>query len=228
MSKRKYHSQYSWQYWIRKGLTKEESQLKVQQLQYANITSRIKRIKEKIKLEYPLYTKIGWWTVVGNDSRNGKDLGKNRSGNFIQVECKCGLKTWVLVSALRAGKSKGCRGCYHRGKINNRWNGYKEMSGTVYHKIRASAKERNIDFTITKKQIYDLMYTQKFRCALTDETLVWDTASLDRIDSNKGYLKGNIQWVLPEINYMKHTLTLSDFIELCRKVSVKMVYPSFR
>ena len=44
-------------------------------------------------------------------------------------------------------------------------------------------------------------------------------ASLDRIDSSKGYIKGNIQFVSTCINYMKHTLSHDDTIELCKLIS---------
>ena len=32
-------------------------------------------------------------------------------------------------------------------------------------------------------------------------------ASLDRIDSSKGYVKGNVQFIVAPINYMKNTLS---------------------
>jgi hypothetical protein len=45
------------------------------------------------------------------------------------------------------------------------------------------------------------------------------TASIDRIDSTKGYVTGNIQWLYQDINYMKRKLADSDFIELCKAVA---------
>lgn len=49
----------------------------------------------------------------------------------------------------------------------------------------------------------------------------WDTtgtASLDRIDSSKGYIKGNIQWVHKDINKMKNNYNQAYFINLCALV----------
>lgn len=40
-------------------------------------------------------------------------------------------------------------------------------------------------------------------------------ASLDRMDSKKGYIKGNIQWVYTPINNMKGSLDDNTFTELC-------------
>jgi len=45
------------------------------------------------------------------------------------------------------------------------------------------------------------------------------TASIDRIDSTKGYIKGNIQFVSTAINYMKHSMTHDETIELINIIS---------
>jgi hypothetical protein len=45
------------------------------------------------------------------------------------------------------------------------------------------------------------------------------TASLDRIDSSKGYEEGNIQWVHKHINFMKRTYSQEYFIDMCKKVA---------
>lgn len=46
-------------------------------------------------------------------------------------------------------------------------------------------------------------------------------ASLDRIDSSKGYIKGNIQFVSTCLNYMKTTLSDKETIDLCKQISKK-------
>ena len=43
--------------------------------------------------------------------------------------------------------------------------------------------------------------------------------SIDRIDSNKGYSRDNIQLVYPKINMMKFTYSQDEFIDLCKRVS---------
>jgi hypothetical protein len=44
-------------------------------------------------------------------------------------------------------------------------------------------------------------------------------ASLDRIDSNKGYIKENIQFVSTCINYMKNTLSDAETFVLCKLIA---------
>ncbi len=41
------------------------------------------------------------------------------------------------------------------------------------------------------------------------------SASLDRIDSNIGYLQGNVQFVSTAINYMKGVMSHEDTIKMC-------------
>ena len=73
---------------------------------------------------------------------------------------------------------------------------------------------------------------QNKKCALSNVELCFGTladvrnkgcrealASLDRIDSTKGYEIGNVQWIHKKLNIMKQNLSDLDFIEWCKKVS---------
>jgi hypothetical protein len=42
------------------------------------------------------------------------------------------------------------------------------------------------------------------------------TASLDRVDSSKGYTKDNIQFISYSMNYMKNNMTHEQTIDLCK------------
>ena len=69
---------------------------------------------------------------------------------------------------------------------------------------------------------------QNGKCALTGLSLIFgfgrkdaskQNASLDRIDNNIGYAKGNIQWIHKRINVMKSNLSQYDFIGYCTLVA---------
>lgn len=45
------------------------------------------------------------------------------------------------------------------------------------------------------------------------------TASLDRIDSSKGYVEGNVQFVSTAINWMKGSMTHEETIGLCKLIA---------
>lgn len=91
--------------------------------------------------------------------------------------------------------------------------------------IIKSAKERSLEFNITKEYALNLFFQQNEICKLSGIEIkmcsryLGRTASLDRIDNSKGYIEGNVQWVHKEINRMKGTLSDEEFIEFCTKVA---------
>ena len=65
-----------------------------------------------------------------------------------------------------------------------------------------------------KTRVVDGLYTVK----CFNEYGVDITASLDRIDSLKGYTEDNVQWVHKHINFMKGSLSENKFIEYCKLI----------
>ena len=47
----------------------------------------------------------------------------------------------------------------------------------------------------------------------------WKKVSPDRIDSTKGYVKGNIQLVLASVNTFKMDMNQSEFVDLCKAIA---------
>ena len=45
-----------------------------------------------------------------------------------------------------------------------------------------------------------------------------EKASLDRIDTTKGYLKGNVEFVCQGINFAKHDYSKSEVMTFIRKI----------
>ena len=99
------------------------------------------------------------------------------------------------------------------------------MSGKHWSGIKNSAGKRKHEFNITIEYAYNLFIQQDKKCALTGELMKLDdkiskhTASLDRINSKIGYVEGNVQWVLREVNLMKNVLPEDKFISLCKKIA---------
>ena len=86
---------------------------------------------------------------------------------------------------------------------------------------------RGLIFDITLDVMWSKLEKQNHKCALSGVQIEFGkmtskiptTASLDRIDSNRGYTVDNIQWVHKWINKMKMHLDESQFIEWCCKVA---------
>ena len=157
---------------------------------------------------------------------------KTRNGHIrYTCNCECGNVANVLGTHLRQGNTLSC-GCSRPiGKSHSLWTGVGEMSGDFwYNHIERSAngsKRKSIPLTITKKYVWDLFLKQDRKCALSGVELYFPskngasyTASLDRIDSSKGYIENNVQWVHKDINMMKRIYTQKYFIEMCKKVAM--------
>ena len=94
------------------------------------------------------------------------------------------------------------------------------------NKIKNRCKANNIECNISEQYLEELWNRQSGSCYLTGEPLDLGynnrsknrTASVDRIDSTKGYIEGNVCWVLKDLNMMKQGYSLEYFIGLCRKV----------
>lgn len=162
-------------------------------------------------------TKIKPGDVFGNLTIV-KLSGQNQTKhNLWQCKCKCGKHTIVSSSNIKRTNSCGCS----KHKKPSNWKGYKEVGGTYISALKYGAKTRNIyyDPNITAKYLYELFLKQDRRCAITGESIdLTKDASVDRIDSAKDYLVGNVWWVKKDINKMKLDFSLHKFIELCEKV----------
>jgi hypothetical protein len=89
------------------------------------------------------------------------------------------------------------------------------------------AERRSLVFNITIEQAWDIYLKQNKRCALSGTLIVFSkpdegriqTASLDRIDSSKGYILENVQWVHKVLNKMKGKLSDNQFKFWCNLVT---------
>ena len=149
---------------------------------------------------------VGW---AGQDKR-GKSLWLTR--------CDCGQKKEIVGHALKSLKTKSC-GCSQREYMKAALGKHQgELTGAKWSAILFNAQARNHVVSITQKQAADLFERQGHLCALSGKRLILDaarkdiTASLDRIDSNKGYTLDNVQWIHKDINRMKNVSSEVDFL----------------
>lgn len=99
------------------------------------------------------------------------------------------------------------------------------ITGFYWSTIKTNAKKRNLEFNITIEYAYQLFLKQNGKCALSGIEIKFrhpyearniQTTSLDRIDSSKGYVEGNVQWVHKTVNVMKMNLTQEEFLQWCK------------
>jgi len=101
------------------------------------------------------------------------------------------------------------------------------IRANYFASIKSAAKKRKLEFKITIDEIWIKFKEQKGLCALSGVKLRFNdvgenkntqTASLDRIDSNIGYTRDNIQWVHKDINKMKMDMDEKEFIYKCGQI----------
>lgn len=71
---------------------------------------------------------------------------------------------------------------------------------------------------IDSNYLIDLWHKQSGLCAITQKPMLHKSGSLyslsfDRIDSNFGYVRGNVQLVCQAINFAKHTYTNKEILD---------------
>ena len=149
---------------------------------------------------------------------------RNQKGYyFYKCKCICGTERLVVNSNLKRGISTNC-GCKIKGKPAHNFQGIGDLSQKYFRRLEKGALNRNIKFEIDKEYSYSLF---KGKCNISglDITLNRDvskqTASLDRIDSSKGYIPGNIQWVHKDVNLMKNKFSQDYFLKICNLIAQK-------
>lgn len=178
-------------------------------------------------------------TSVQEGERFGKLIAvrvatRNRNGHIKWLcRCDCGTETLVFGTHLRRGNTTSC-GCdrTRHGPRHVQWTGHGEISGDYFSQVKRAAKggkgrRSAVVFDVTIEYLWDLFIAQNRRGALTDLPLVFrqrshdepQTASLDRIDSSKGYVEGNVQWVHKDVNMMKGIFDQDYFIQMCGRIT---------
>jgi hypothetical protein len=157
----------------------------------------------------------------------GKHETKNKRG-YWKAKCDCGQETIVQTAKLNNGHTQTC-GCsrLRTWEESPMFTGCGKVSGKYFSDIKAGALSRNLKFEITVKDMWDLFVKQEGKCALSKIDIHFEnsknysskTASLDRIDSLKGYTIDNIQWVHKDVNYMKMDLSQEKFINYCKLIA---------
>lgn len=147
--------------------------------------------------------------------------------------CECGKQANVLGTHLRSLKITHCGCDIAIGIKHKQWSGVGELSGDYWynHIVRSAngskGKRSPLELSITKEYAWDLFIKQNKKCALSGLDLKFPvknkdksyTISLDRIDSSKGYIEGNVQWIHKDINLMKNRFNNEYFINICKLIA---------
>ena len=92
---------------------------------------------------------------------------------------------------------------------------------SLFMTAKSRSKARGVEFTIEESDIHipDICpYLQTPITRIHGKGIVLTNASLDRIDSTKGYIKGNVQIISKLANMMKSSATQEQLITFAKAV----------
>ena len=90
-------------------------------------------------------------------------------------------------------------------------------------KQRTKKRNHPVPVDVTREYLYELFKEQDRRCALSGVELKIEKGavtclSLDQIDTSKGYIEGNVQWVAWAVNRAKGDMPTDVFIDMCSQI----------
>jgi hypothetical protein len=107
---------------------------------------------------------------------------------------------------------------------NNPRKAYRDLDSRFNQLIKTASYRNKFEVSITDSNLKELWENQEGRCAYTKLPLLatanqFNTVSLDRIDSSKGYVVGNVQLVCSAVNKMKQNYAEELFVLLSHLVT---------
>jgi len=179
--------------------------------------------KEADVLAYFLGKKRGDYTIV-------EYLGKNEWGTRQwRCRCKCGTERIFLSGQLSdqdSGRMRCMNCCSEDLEISHRVTD--QVPKRFWSRLLSTAQARDIQLDVTIEYLFSLYEEQGKACALSGVPIYFSslgskhnrytTASLDRINSDRGYVVGNVQWVHKIVNFMKGSLGQDDFVSWCKLI----------
>ena len=124
-------------------------------------------------------------------------------------------------------KDRRCKECKSiQSKWNNKFDDIDRMLNNRFLGLQERSYKNSIDINITKDYLKELWVNQKGFCALSGIKMThiagngrtFTNVSIDRIDSNLGYVEGNVQLVCMAANQMKSDLNESELLKFCKAI----------
>lgn len=163
---------------------------------------------------------FGDLTVISFHSRDEK----NRM--IFECKCICGNTKLVKVRNLQRKVSTHC-GCKTTQKSYKR-KAYGESSkNRLIASYRSNAKHKKLDFELSNQDLEQLFQGDCYYCGTKPSQIIKNANlygeyvynGIDRLDSSKGYVKGNVVSCCSTCNYLKSNRTEEEFLDIIKKIA---------
>lgn len=191
---------------------------------------------KKRKLEIKIGDVFGDLIVIDDKSISIIEPS-GRKRRSVLCKCKCGKELLVRVDGLfsnskkQSRKSCGCTKSFVNGINAQSRRKPESVYRYVYEQYKSSAKSRNIDFNLSKKEYLEIIKQNCYYCGSEPELRQPSRGKgkyvgipvlyngIDRIDSMMGYEKENCVPCCTKCNYMKSDMNITLFSEHILKIA---------
>lgn len=164
-------------------------------------------------------------TILPNGKLIARLVGRNKYPQPTYIwQCLSCEAEYGPATGTDIARTKYPKCCPPRREAKSNYSGHEGVSGWHVSAIKWRAKKAGLPCEVTARDLWELWLVQDGVCAYTGRRLVLShgrsggTASLDRIDSAKGYVLGNVQWTHVYVNKMKWELPKDEFLSICREI----------
>lgn len=161
--------------------------------------------------------------ILNNNDENKKHSSySKKAGRVYESKCKhCNKIVYLTSKELNDGFKRCC-------SMECRKLDFKDEYHHYYHDVKRRFKKYDTNNISLEYMKWLLEEKQNFKCNVTglsirlykpnEKNILYNSASLDRIDSSKGYIEGNVQWVCLGANYMKMNFSNDELLETIRLI----------
>lgn len=163
---------------------------------------------------------IGDLTIIKFDHKD------HRSRRFFLCRCICGQEKVIQGSLITSGNTKSC-GCRIRKAARLRVKPNSEAAfNLVYNSYRCHARNRNLEFLLSKVDFRTISQQKCNYCGADLSNISKSPHNsgdfihngIDRIDSTKGYIVGNVVACCKLCNIAKMNHSITDFLQWIKRV----------
>lgn len=180
-------------------------------------------------------------TFIKFVKNTGERPKRVRYGEFL---CTCGRIKVTSIARVVAGRTQSC-GCLQRqrsSEFTSARNAKQCPPGQaaktfVYRRYKTSARTRGIVFDlgldvflqITQKACYycgAMPLKKANKGTVKNFSVDFIYNGVDRVDSNQGYVAGNVVPCCSRCNYMKRAMSMDEFLSAIRLIANRLLRPS--
>ncbi len=169
--------------------------------------------------------RFGTLTVNGNKISR-RALSDGRSEILWECICVCGVKREVKTEHLRSGNTTSCGSCSKRGNKRSKSRLPTETAAinSIQSQYICRARRLGQEYTLTREQFVRLISVPCYYCG-DSNTANWTRrgrafryTGIDRVDSSRGYITGNVVPCCTYCNRGKSNQPLSGFLDRVRRI----------